>query len=298
MRIYGIDFTSAPRSTKPIACASCVLDGDALYVHCLAELVCLESFDNFLASHGPWVAGLDFPFGQPRALVQELGWPLRWEGYVGHGEALGMAGFEEVVAEYCAARAAGQKYRYRRVDGPAGARSPMMLHRVPVGRMFMRGAPRLARSPVCVLPCRPNADERIAVEAYPALIARRLIGRRAYKSDAEDSGERAAARCELVRGLASRSLLEHYGVRVVIEPAIAAELSEQRSGDFLDAVACAVQAAWAWSRREEGFGIPADADPLEGWIVDPLLAGAGTGGPYPSAASSSGMTLNRSPTMP
>jgi len=43
------------------------------------------------------------------------------------------------------------------------------------------------------------------------------------------------------------------------------------SGDQLDALLCAVQAAWSWLRRDEGYGVPARADLLEGWITDPAL---------------------------
>jgi hypothetical protein len=34
---------------------------------------------------------------------------------------------------------------------------------------------------------------------------------------------------------------------------------------------CAVQAAWAYREREEGYGVPQECDPNEGWIVDPAL---------------------------
>jgi len=30
----------------------------------------------------------------------------------------------------------------------------------------------------------------------------------------------------------------------------------------------AIQAAWAWTMRESGYGAPFDADSLEGWIID------------------------------
>ena len=39
------------------------------------------------------------------------------------------------------------------------------------------------------------------------------------------------------------------------------------SGDTLDAVLCALQAAWAWQRRDAGFGEPPQMDALEGWIA-------------------------------
>ena len=39
------------------------------------------------------------------------------------------------------------------------------------------------------------------------------------------------------------------------------------SGDLLDAVICAAQAAWGWKRRSANFGLPLDAPAGEGWIV-------------------------------
>ena len=26
-------------------------------------------------------------------------------------------------------------------------------------------------------------------------------------------------------------------------------------------------AAWAWQRRDSGWGLPADIDPVEGWVL-------------------------------
>ena len=39
------------------------------------------------------------------------------------------------------------------------------------------------------------------------------------------------------------------------------------TGDTLDCVLCLVQAAWAWMRRDAGYGLPLHIDPVEGWIV-------------------------------
>ena len=39
------------------------------------------------------------------------------------------------------------------------------------------------------------------------------------------------------------------------------------SGDSLDAVLCMVQAAWAERQGAPLYGLPADFDRLEGWIV-------------------------------
>ena len=37
------------------------------------------------------------------------------------------------------------------------------------------------------------------------------------------------------------------------------------SGDALDAVLCLAQVAWA--AGQTNWGLPADVDPLEGWII-------------------------------
>ena len=36
-------------------------------------------------------------------------------------------------------------------------------------------------------------------------------------------------------------------------------------GDLIDALLCLVQAAWA--STQPGYGLPAEVDPIEGWIV-------------------------------
>ena len=39
------------------------------------------------------------------------------------------------------------------------------------------------------------------------------------------------------------------------------------SGDTLDAIACAMLAAWAAGLAASGYGLPDEVDPIEGWIV-------------------------------
>jgi len=273
MRIYGIDLTSAPRRSKPITCASCRLERGALQVDGVVSLDSFEMLENFLASDGPWIAGLDFPFGQPKRLVLDLGWPQSWEAMVAHAASLGLEGFVAALDGYREGRARGDRHHLRETDALAGARSPMMLHGVPVGRMFFQGAPRLARAGVSVLPCRPNDSSRVAVEAYPALVARRLVGRRSYKLERRGprDAERRAAREEILRGLGSEVVSAAYGLSVSVHRSLARELLDEPAADQLDALLAALQAAWAWSRRDAGFGIPAAADPVEGWIADPAL---------------------------
>jgi hypothetical protein len=275
MKVFGLDFTSAPRPQKPITCVVGEQTGARLQIsHPVISLTDFAAFEAFLARPGPWIAGLDFPFGQPRRLIEALGWPQTWPGYVARVDAMTMLAFEETLAAYRQSRPAGDKHHLRATDKPADARSPMMLYGVPVGKMFFRGAPRLLKAAVNILPCRPTADNRIVVEAYPALLARRWIGRRSYKSDTKQkqTPAREAARTEIVQGIRSPGLRHRYGFQVELSNPMAQRCIQDPTGDTLDALLCAVQAAWAYTQRANNYGLPATCDPLEGWIVDPHLA--------------------------
>jgi hypothetical protein len=272
VRIYGLDFTSAPGRRKPLIVLGCTLSGDSLRVEDSETLTDFGGFEDFLRRRGPWVCGMDFPFGQPRSLVAALGWQASWEGYVGEVGKLPKEEFEEKVRADMATRPAGRKWRYRLADRRSGSSSAMMLFRVPVGKMFYQGAPRLLASGVRVEPCRRNGDERVAVEAYPAVVARRFLGRTAYKRDAApDTPERRSARETLLSGLESAVLREVYGFAVEMNDHWREEFVRDPSADALDSLLCAVQAAWAYVRRDENYGVPSECDPDEGWILDPAL---------------------------
>ena len=274
MRIFGLDFTSAPGRRKPITCAVCTLQDNLLRVRDTLSLTSFEAFEDFLRSEGPWLAALDFPFGQSRKLLTNLGWPENWVGYMQIIASMDKKQFEETLMRYQEGRPAGDKRHLRATDVLAGARSPMMLHRVPVGKMFFEGATRLLKSDVSILPCRPADDKRIVVEGYPALVARRLIGKRSYKSDerGKQTIEREMARKEIIGGLRSEALVNCYGLRVELTDEVAEMLMRDAMGDKLDAVLCAVQAGWAFLQRDKGYGIRMDCDREEGWVVDPGLS--------------------------
>ena len=271
MNIYGLDFTSAPSRRKPITCACCDLEMTTLIVKSCLKLTSFADFEAFLRTRGPWLAALDFPFGQPRKLITNLGWPETWEGYMRLISSMSKETFEETLQNYRENRSPGDKLHLRATDVLAGAISPMMLHRVPVAKMFFQGATRLFRSEVSILPCRPTGDNRIVVEGYPALVARKLIGKRSYKSDerGKQTIDKEMARKEIVDGLRSGKLLKEYGLVVWMADDMAEELIEDAMGDELDAVLCALQAGWAYLGRGSGYGIPGRCDEGEGWIVDP-----------------------------
>jgi hypothetical protein len=272
VRIFGLDFTSAPRRRKPLIVLGCKLEGDLLRVEDSETLTDFSGFERFLHRPGPWVCGMDFPFGQPRSLVAALGWPESWEGYVGKVGGLSKVKFEDGIRAEMATRPPGSKWRYRLADRRSHSSSAMMLFRVPVGKMFYQGAPRLLASGVRVEPCRRNGDDRVAVEAYPAVVARRFLGRTAYKRDAvPDTSERNFARETLVAGLESATLREAYGFTVEMDGSWKEEFVGNPSADALDSLLCAIQAAWAYKKRDESYGVPPECDPNEGWILDPAL---------------------------
>ena len=79
-----------------------------------------------------------------------------------------------------------------------------------------------------------------------------------------------------------------YGVDVQLSDPLADRCLHDEHGDVLDSVLCAIQAAWAFGQRSHGWGVPADVDLLEGWIVDPsLTSGEALPSPPPRAFNSS-----------
>ena len=111
----------------------------------------------------------------------------------------------------------------------------------------------------------------LVLEAYPRLVADALGGRNPYKSDKPktQTEEHRRVRQLIVEHLSDLSATRKYGVYVDWADGLTTKAVADATGDVLDAVLCAVQAAWGWTRREYGFGVPADCDLAEGWIVDP-----------------------------
>lgn len=267
MQIYGIDFTSRPTRRKPITCLECRLHGGVLSAGALESLTSFGAFEAMLQRPGPWIAGIDFPFGQPRKLIEYLGWPRNWIGCVDHVGRMTRQEFRKTLDDYRANRPAGDKEHRRATDIAAGSLSPMKLYGTPVGLMFYEGAPRLLRAGVTIPGLLDGDRERIVVEAYPGVLARGLIGRRGYKQDtkAKQTDEQRQARADLLNALRSDTLRATYGFTVEAPDS----LIDDPGADELDALLCAIQAAWAWTRRANNYGMPPTTDRLEGWIAEP-----------------------------
>ncbi|KGJ13744.1 DUF429 domain-containing protein [Paracoccus sanguinis] len=267
MKICGIDFTSRPCKRKPLTCMTFSLDGDRLSLTDQVSWPSFDGLDAFLRSPGPWIAGLDFPFGQPRNLIDSLGWRQNWEGYVAEVGRLGPAAFQAEVEAFKAGRPTGQKEYRRKTDIAASSISPMKFYGVPVGKMFAHGAPRLVEAGVTVPGLRLGDGDRIVVEAYPGVAIRSLIGRRPYKTDAKRKQTEAHHQARQEVATLLRDGKNHFSLRIDMPD----DAVNDPTGDRLDSIICAAQAAWAWQRREDGYGMPRGTDRLEGWIADPTL---------------------------
>ena len=230
-----------------------------------ARLTDFGSFERLLAEPGPWIGGFDFPFGMPAELIRDLHWPGEWRALVAHCAQMTRLEFRAVLDAYRATRPAGRKYAHRRTDGPAGSSSPMKLVNPPVALMFHEGAKRLAAAGVHIPILSVGDRSRVALEAYPGLLARSIV-RGSYKSDtrSKHTNARTVVRREILAALRSGGY--GLGLRVKFSSRkLEREALADGSGDLLDAVLCAVQAGWA-SRRPR-FGLPRKTHPCEGWIV-------------------------------
>ena len=270
MDVLGIDFTSSPSRRKPLTCLRCNFNGQVLRAGSLDEWSSFTEFEQALQRPGAWIAGIDFPFGQSRKFIETIGWPLNWRDYVLHAQSLGREGFRAALDAYRETRPYGDKEHRRATDIAAGSISPQKLYGVPVGLMFFEGAPRLALSGVAIPGLQNGDPDRIVVEAYPGVLARQIIRRRGYKQDTKKKQTAAQrdARYDLLAGLCNGTLNALFGFEIEAPDS----LCEDPGGDHLDALLCAVQAAWAWQNRTRGYGLPSTIDLLEGWIADPSLS--------------------------
>jgi hypothetical protein len=265
LRIYGVDFTCAPRRAKPITAAVGLLKGAALAIERVEQLCSFAEFEALLARPGPWVGGFDFPFSLPRELVRDLGWPAAWAELVAHCAAMSRLELRAALDAYRATRPVGAKYAHRATDHPAGSSSPMKLVNPPVALMFHEGAPRLLAAGVHLPALARGDSRRVALEAYPGLLVRKQLGiRESYKSDTrrDQTSARRTARHKVIAALQAGKPL---GVTLRVAPMLAKHIVADGAADLLDAVICAVQAAWATTRP--AYGIPAGAPAGEGWIV-------------------------------
>jgi len=271
--LLGCDFTSAPTRRKPVVLAVGRCDRGRVLLDGVEAFEDLQGWQERLARPGHWVGGFDLPFGLPRELVEHLGWPTDWTGCMKHYAALSREQIRGAFAAFCDARPTGGKFAHRATDGPAGSSPSMKWVNPPVAYMMHAGVPRLLAAGVHLPGLHDGDPQRVALEAYPGLLARSVLGKQSYKSDdrARQTPDRLIARKTLIHTLESGDtpLLRDAGLRLKLSHAQRDDLADDASGDRLDAVLCLLQAAWAWHRHDSGhpcYGLP-PFDSLEGWIL-------------------------------
>jgi hypothetical protein len=274
--LLGCDFSSRPSRQKTIVLAHGVMQGQRVQLTKLQRLDSLQGFADWLHQAGDWLGAFDFPFGLPRELVEQLGWPLQWADCMHHYASLSRQQIRDTFAAFCNARPAGAKFAHRVTDRPAGSSPSMKWVNPPVAHMLHAGVPLLMQAGVHLPGLHPGSAEnldtagqarRVALEGYPGLLAREVLGRRSYKSDdkSKQTPQRLIARKDLV------TALEHGRTRLALwlklTHAQRDAIVDDGSGDSLDAVLCLMQAAWAQRQGAPRYGLPPAVDPLEGWIV-------------------------------
>ena len=271
--LLGCDFSSSPSRRKPITLAVGRADRGRVLLERIESFDTLDAWTERLRDPGPWIGGFDLPFGLPRELVETLGWPTDWVGCMAHYASLSREQIRDAFAAFCDARPAGGKFAHRATDRPAGSSPSMKWVNPPVAFMLHAGVPRLLAAGVDFPRLHPGDPQRVALEAYPGLLARQVLGAASYKSDdkSRQTADRLIARRTLIEALEGgrAPLLASAGLRLKLSHAQRDDLAADASGDRLDAVLCLLQAAWAHARCLGGdacYGLP-PCDPLEGWIV-------------------------------
>ncbi len=279
MQVIGCDFSSSPSKRKPIVFAVGSSDKGRVLLSHLERVETLDSFSDWLVARTDWIGGFDLPFGLPRELVEHLQWPTDWGQCIRHYASLSREDIRATFKAFCDARPVGGKFAHRATDLPAGSSPSMKWVNPPVAYMLHAGTPRLLDAGVH-FPALHEGDtadrdaagqpRRVALEAYPGLLAREILGHRSYKSDdkAKQTPDRLIARKDLI------TALEHgqtrLKLRLKLTHAQRDTLADDASGDSLDAVLCMLQVAWAKAQHDAGhacYGLPKKVDALEGWIV-------------------------------
>ncbi len=264
--LWGVDFTSTPQKRKPVTVARGQLRGSVLRLEGVQALEAMSAFEALLLTPGPWLGAFDFPFGLPREFVQalQLGESLAQVSAAVHARCPDRMAWRAFIDAWGNARPAGQRLLHRCTDtAPVGVRStsPLQTRYVPVGFMFYEGLSRLLAAGVTLPRLHDGDPTRVALEGYPGLLAHELVGTRSYKNSLEP--DRLIARKDIVDALEQGRT--RLGLRLKLTPAQHGALVADVSGDRLDAVLCLAQAAWA--SQQPGYGLPADVDPVEGWIL-------------------------------
>jgi hypothetical protein len=277
MLILGCDFSSSPSKRKPVVVAVSEVSAEPAGTNAsqskrcvllrLEQFETLDAWGQWLQAQPAWVGGFDLPFGLPRDLVEALRWPTDWLACMQHYSKLSREEIRSTFKAFCDVRPVGGKFAHRATDLPAASSPSMKWVNPPVAYMLHAGVPRLIETGCHFPGLHPGNANKVALEAYPGLLAREVLGQRSYKSDdkAKQTPDRLIARKDLITALELGQT--RLGLRLKLSHAQRDLLVADAKGDSLDAVLCLLQAAWAQGQGAPRFGLPPKVDPLEGWIV-------------------------------
>jgi len=294
LTVLGCDFTSRATRQKPItlAVASVGLEPQSkskskrinknaftntleIELHEILSYSNSQDFEYALSSDAfgvkaHWVGGFDLPFGLPRELVLALGWSTQWERCMAHFCSLERSEIRNLFKAFCDKRAVGSKFAHRASDYIAQSSPSMKWVNPPVAYMMHAGVPVLIKANLTLPGLRVGDPSRVGLEAYPGMLAREIVGNKSYKSDdkQKQNKERLQARHSILKALVTGKHSLEFKLKT--SKALLNQMLEDASGDSLDALLCAVQAAWGAVQFEHGdeyYGLAKDMDPLEGWIL-------------------------------
>lgn len=304
MRLYGLDFTSAPSKQKPLVLATGTIKDNTLVVESLTDLTGpkdhpFQGLEKTLDEPGPWLLATDVPLGMPRGLFEKLSWPKSsWKEFALKIASLSRQDFRRSIEsltvpipknEQKSGKTSKLLRLKRETDRVAGSACPMNCVNPPVGLMFHEAVRRLAARDIAVLPQHPAPNcDRFVIEAYSRLVVENLFGARVpYKQPSRQntkvSTSSGNSRSQILHELFQRlrgkskttqgpSVDQIYGFTLKIPAKLEKTCLADDQGDWLDSLLCLVQAAWSFKQRPQGWGIPPDRHSLEGWIVDPKTA--------------------------
>lgn len=243
------------------------LDGKAVELTRIETLSDWPAFEALLAHPGPWLGAFDFP-GLGRSAKRSSTWAGHRTGpnWCATVKRWARALF---AAHWTPIARPGPSASATHTAVPTCRRARIArAHQEPTrGNDVPQGAPRLLSAGVS-LPGMHAADpQRLAVEAYPGLIARSITPD-SYKSD--DKRKQTSARQDARRCIIDAVCTGHtpQGFSLRLDDFHRARLIDDASGDCLRCRALALlQAAACAHAGPPHFGLPADIDFLEGWIA-------------------------------
>ncbi|MCX7717017.1 MAG: hypothetical protein N2111_01255 [Candidatus Sumerlaeaceae bacterium] len=263
--IVGVDFSGASDAGRHIwICSARPRDHDLIIEQVQpAETLCggsyardaaLAALREYLSGRSGVLAGLDFPFSLPAAIIGESSYRAFVSGFA--------AKYGSAEAFYAACRRAGRGRELKRAtDIEAGA--PFAPANLRMFRQTFYGirdilAPLIASGGVCVVPMMAaRRDRAILIEICPAVFLRRLGLYSPYKGPASRA---RSARSSLLDALRARFRLG--GLTQPIRRLIVG----QTQGDALDSVLAAVATFSAWREGRLGMAPRGDLRQIEGEI--------------------------------